>query len=79
MWDLSWIAPREGTFLPAGVDDDRPGIWLSSVPVEEVEADIRNLVRLRDHKLVAMSEYELMSLAWASLNSGLSQSSSTVW
>ena len=28
MWDLSWIAPREGTFLPAGVDDDRPGIWL---------------------------------------------------
>jgi predicted GH43/DUF377 family glycosyl hydrolase len=62
MWDLSWITPREGTFLPAGIDDDRPGIWLSSVPVEEVEADVRNLVRLRDHKLVAMSEYEWEAL-----------------
>jgi predicted GH43/DUF377 family glycosyl hydrolase len=62
MWDLSWIAPREGTFLPAGIEDDRPGIWLSSVPVAEVEADIRNLVRLRDHKLVAMSEYEWEAL-----------------
>jgi predicted GH43/DUF377 family glycosyl hydrolase len=62
MWDLSWIAPREGTFLPAGVEDDRPGIWLSSVPVEEVERDIRNLVRLRDHRLVAMSEYEWEAL-----------------
>jgi len=62
MWDLSWIAPREGTFLPAGVDDDRPGIWLSSVPVEEVERDISNLVRLRDHRLVAMSEYEWEAL-----------------
>jgi predicted GH43/DUF377 family glycosyl hydrolase len=62
MWDLSWIVPGEGSFLPAGIDDDRPGIWLSSVPVEEVERDIRNLVRLRDHRLVAMSEYEWEAL-----------------
>jgi beta-1,2-mannobiose phosphorylase / 1,2-beta-oligomannan phosphorylase len=62
MWDLSWIVPREGTFLPAGIEDERPGIWLSSVPVEEVERDIRNLVRLRDHRLVAMSEYEWEAL-----------------
>jgi beta-1,2-mannobiose phosphorylase / 1,2-beta-oligomannan phosphorylase len=62
MWDLSWIVPGEGTFLPAGIEDDRPGIWLSSVPVEEVERDIRNLVRLRDHRLVAMSEYEWEAL-----------------
>jgi predicted GH43/DUF377 family glycosyl hydrolase len=62
MWDLSWITPREGTFLPAGIDDERPGIWLSSVPVAEVEADIRALVRLRDHKLVAMSEYQWEAL-----------------
>jgi predicted GH43/DUF377 family glycosyl hydrolase len=62
MWDLSWIVPGEGSFLPAGIEDDRPGIWLSSVPVEEVERDIRNLVRLRDHRLVAMSEYEWEAL-----------------
>jgi len=62
MWDLSWIAPREGTFLPAGIEDDRPGIWLSRVPVNEVEQDIRNLVRLRDHRLVAMSEYDWEAL-----------------
>jgi predicted GH43/DUF377 family glycosyl hydrolase len=30
--------------------------------VAEVEADIRNLVRLRDHKLVALSEYEWEAL-----------------
>ena len=51
--------------LPAGVDDDRPGIWISYVPVAEVEADIRNLVRLRDHRLVALSEY-----AWEALKIG---------
>jgi predicted GH43/DUF377 family glycosyl hydrolase len=62
MWDLGWIVPGEGTFLPAGVEDDRPGIWLSSVPVEAVERDIRNLVRLRDHRLVVMSEYEWEAL-----------------
>jgi beta-1,2-mannobiose phosphorylase / 1,2-beta-oligomannan phosphorylase len=62
MWDLSWIAPREGTFLPAGVDDERPGIWISYVPVDEVAADLGNLVRLRDHRLVAMSEYEWEAL-----------------
>jgi predicted GH43/DUF377 family glycosyl hydrolase len=62
MWDIGWLIPGQGTFLPAGVDDDRPGIWISYVPVAEVEADVRNLVRLRDHKLVAMSEYEWEAL-----------------
>jgi beta-1,2-mannobiose phosphorylase / 1,2-beta-oligomannan phosphorylase len=65
MWDIGWLVPGQGTFLPDGIEDDRPGIWLSSVPVAEVEADIRNLVRLRDHKLVAMSEY-----AWEALKIG---------
>jgi predicted GH43/DUF377 family glycosyl hydrolase len=65
MWDLSWIVPGAGTPLPAGIDDDRPGIWISYVPVAEVEADLRNLVRLRDHRLVAMSEY-----AWEALKIG---------
>jgi predicted GH43/DUF377 family glycosyl hydrolase len=62
MWDLGWIVPGAGSPLPAGVEDDRPGIWISYVPVAEVEADVRNLIRLRDHKLVAMSEYDWEAL-----------------
>lgn len=62
MWDLGWMIPGQGTFLPAGIDDDRPGIWISYVPVTEVEADPRALVRLRDHRLVAMSEFEWEAL-----------------
>ena len=36
IWDLDLVAPGIGTYLPAGSTDDRPGIWISSVPVEEV-------------------------------------------
>jgi predicted GH43/DUF377 family glycosyl hydrolase len=62
MWDLSWITPREGTFLPAGVEDERPGIWISYVPVAEVVADVRALAHVSDHRLVALSEYEWEAL-----------------
>jgi beta-1,2-mannobiose phosphorylase / 1,2-beta-oligomannan phosphorylase len=65
MWDLGWLIPGQGSFLPAGVDDERPGIWISYVPVAEVRDDIRNLVRLHDHRLVAMSEH-----AWEALKIG---------
>ncbi len=65
MWDIGWLIPGQGSFLPAGVDDDRPGIWISYVPVAEVRDDIRNLVRLRDHRLVALSEH-----AWEALKIG---------
>ncbi|MFZ3562537.1 glycosidase [Streptomyces sp. BH055] len=62
MWDLGWFREGEGVHLPAGVTDERPGIWISYVPVKEVEADIRALVRPRQHTLVALSEYEWESL-----------------
>ena len=65
MWDIGWLIPGQGSFLPAGVDDERPGIWISYVPVAEVRDDIRNLVRLRDHRLVALSEH-----AWEALKIG---------
>jgi len=54
MWDLGWFRPGETVHLPAGVTDERPSIWISYVPVEEVEADLRALVRPRDHRCVAM-------------------------
>ncbi|MEH0825395.1 MULTISPECIES: glycoside hydrolase family 130 protein [unclassified Micromonospora] len=57
MWDLGWFRPGEGVHLPAGITDERPGIWISYVPAEEVHADITALVRLRDHRCVALSEF----------------------
>ncbi|MBA3524645.1 MAG: glycosidase, partial [Geodermatophilaceae bacterium] len=56
MWDLSWVSAGAGVHLPAGVSDDRPGIWVSFVAVADVEADIANLARMSQHRLVAMSE-----------------------
>ncbi|AVH60610.1 glycosidase [Streptomyces dengpaensis] len=57
MWDLGWFRPGEGVHLPASVSDERPGIWISYVPVDEVKHDIRALTRPRHHRLVALSEY----------------------
>jgi predicted GH43/DUF377 family glycosyl hydrolase len=57
MWDLGWFRPGEGVHLPAGVTDERPGIWISYMPAAEVEADLSALVRLRGHRLVALCEH----------------------
>jgi beta-1,2-mannobiose phosphorylase / 1,2-beta-oligomannan phosphorylase len=62
MWDLSWIRPNAGTHLPAGLDDDRPGIWISYVPAAEAQADPAALVRLRSHRLVALGEHPFEAL-----------------
>ena len=62
MWDLSWFRPGEGVHLPAGISDERPGIWISYVPVAEAEKDITALTRPRDHRLVALSEHPWESL-----------------
>jgi predicted GH43/DUF377 family glycosyl hydrolase len=62
MWDLSLFARDQGTFLPAGLDDDRPGIWISYVGAAEVHADVRALARLREHRPVALSEYDWEAL-----------------
>lgn len=57
MWDLGWFRPGEGVHLPAGLTDERPGIWISYVPVTEVEQDISALTRPRQHRLVALPAY----------------------
>jgi beta-1,2-mannobiose phosphorylase / 1,2-beta-oligomannan phosphorylase len=62
MWDLGWFREGEGVHLPAGIKDDRPGIWVSFVPVADVERGLENLVHLRNHRLVAMSEYPFEEL-----------------
>jgi beta-1,2-mannobiose phosphorylase / 1,2-beta-oligomannan phosphorylase len=62
MWDLGWVRDGETTHLPANVTDDRPGIWISYVPVHEVERDLRALVRLEQHQLLAMPEFAFEEL-----------------
>jgi len=54
MWDLSWVHPGEGVHLPLGLTDERLGIWISYVPVEDVRRDVRALARLDQHRLVAL-------------------------
>jgi len=59
MWDLGWIlGGGDDVFLPAGLDDPRPGIWISYVPVDEAHRDVGALTHVRSHRLVALSEYE---------------------
>jgi beta-1,2-mannobiose phosphorylase / 1,2-beta-oligomannan phosphorylase len=62
MWDLGWIRDGEGVHLPAGVEDDRPGIWISYVPADEARRDLGALVFQRSHRLVAMPEYDFEDL-----------------
>jgi len=62
MWDLGWFREGEGVHLPAGVTDDRPGIWVSYIPAADVERDLDALVRQGNHRLVALSEYEFEAL-----------------
>jgi len=62
MWDLGWFRPGEGVHLPAGVTDERPGIWVSYVPAQEVEADLNALVELRGHRAVALPKYAFEEL-----------------
>ena len=62
MWDLGLVRDGEGVHLPAGVSDERLGIWISYVPVEDVQADINNLVFQRSSTLVALPEHDFEAL-----------------
>ncbi len=62
MWDLGWVRDGEGTHLPAGLTDERPGIWVSFVAAEAVRTDVRALTHLAQHRLVALSEYGFEAL-----------------
>jgi beta-1,2-mannobiose phosphorylase / 1,2-beta-oligomannan phosphorylase len=57
MWNLGWIRTGERDVMPAGLDDPRPGIWISYVPVAEVGKDVSRLVRMSSHRLVALSQH----------------------
>jgi predicted GH43/DUF377 family glycosyl hydrolase len=56
MWDLSPFIRGEGEPLPVGIDDARPGIWVSFVPAAAVERDLAAIARFDQHHPVAMPE-----------------------
>ncbi|GHD44837.1 glycosidase [Mycetocola manganoxydans] len=57
MWDLDEVKPGQGIRVPAGVEDERQSIWISFVPVDEVERDIRALTLWRGHRFLAGPEF----------------------
>ncbi len=58
MWDLGWIIGGEDVFLPAGLDDARPGIWISYISADAAQRDVAALTHVRTHRLVALPEYD---------------------
>jgi beta-1,2-mannobiose phosphorylase / 1,2-beta-oligomannan phosphorylase len=57
-WDLSAINGDGNVFLPNGLSDPRPGIWISYVPADAAQKDLRALTHVRAHRLVALPEYD---------------------
>src|SRR5579859_1881793 len=57
MWDMRDVFGGGDVVLPRGVDDPRPGIWISYAPAEEVQADLRRLGQVSGHRLVALPAY----------------------
>ncbi|MBA2713067.1 MAG: glycosidase [Rubrobacteraceae bacterium] len=44
--------------LPAGIEEERAGMWISYARLSEVERDIRGLANLRKHRPLAFSEQD---------------------
>lgn len=62
MWDLGWVRGGSHVYLPAGMSDPRPGIWISYISVEDVHRDVRALTNLRSHRLLALPRYDYEAL-----------------
>ncbi|MFT4281447.1 glycosidase [Microbacterium sp.] len=62
MWDLSFVRPDHDVRLPDGVVEQRPSIWISYVPVDEVHRDQSALTRPRGHRFLAGPKQDWESL-----------------
>ena len=56
-WDIGLIRRGEGFHVPAGITDDRPGMWISYAPADQVQRDIAALVHQHDSRLLALPEF----------------------
>ena len=62
MWDLDETRPGEGVRLPAGTEDPRQSIWISYVPWDAVQEDIRALTLWEQHTFLAGPEFPFEAL-----------------
>jgi predicted GH43/DUF377 family glycosyl hydrolase len=53
MWDLDWLRPGEGAPTPAGIDDDRPSMWIGFVDLEAVRRDLSALTHVEHAAMIA--------------------------
>ncbi|UOQ88015.1 glycosidase [Agromyces endophyticus] len=56
MWDLDWLRPGEGARTPAGIDDERPSIWIGYVDLESVQRDPAALAHVHGSSMIAGPE-----------------------
>ncbi|GAA1567377.1 MULTISPECIES: glycoside hydrolase family 130 protein [Kribbella] len=56
MWDLDWLRPGAGAPTPAGIDDDRPSIWIGYVDLDRAARDLTMLTLVHGSDLLAAPE-----------------------
>lgn len=57
MWDLNELKPGQGERPPAGLPDQRHSIWISFVPLADVQRDLSSLTLWRQHRFLAGPEF----------------------
>ncbi|WP_114560431.1 glycoside hydrolase family 130 protein [Desertihabitans aurantiacus] len=62
MWDLEDIRPGQGARPPAWLGETRHSIWISFVPLAEVQHDLSALARWRGHRFLAGPEFDYEEL-----------------
>ncbi|SDH54002.1 glycoside hydrolase family 130 protein [Microbacterium pygmaeum] len=62
MWNLDETKPGQGVRVPAGVSDERQSIWISYIPLADVQQDLANLALWGQHRFVAGPEYPFEEL-----------------
>ncbi|MBA3945046.1 MAG: glycosidase [Herpetosiphonaceae bacterium] len=55
-YHVQWWNPQGLSIQPAGVTEARPAMWISYVPLDAVQADLRNLQLWHHHHLLAVPE-----------------------
>jgi predicted GH43/DUF377 family glycosyl hydrolase len=61
MWRANWLGLADSLPAPAGLDDDRPGVWISYAPAHAVDEDVQAITTMRGHRCVALCAHEFES------------------
>jgi predicted GH43/DUF377 family glycosyl hydrolase len=61
MWRADWLGLAGSLPAPAAIGDERPGIWISYVRADVVDADVRAITALHGHRCVALCDHDYES------------------